>query len=174
MPTILDLLGIEIKEDQKFDGVSLKTLLTKGPDVILDNRMLVADTQREDWPKKWKNASLMQSNWRLVNNQELYNLSNDPSQKVNLMAKFPEKAAEFAHGYEAWWESIQEDIKKENFLYVGAKQENPVLITAHDWHSEEAPPWNQNHIREDFIENGHWLSKVGIPKSNYIVGRQRP
>ncbi|SOE19717.1 Arylsulfatase A [Spirosomataceae bacterium TFI 002] len=160
MPTVLDLLGIESKADQKFDGLSLKPLLTKGSDSSLDNRILVADTQREEWPKKWKNASVMQANWRLVNNKELYDLAKDPSQKENLIEQFPEKGAELSQGYENWWESIQEDIKKENYLHVGAKQENPVILTAHDWHSKEAPPWNQNHIREDFIGNGHWLIKV--------------
>jgi arylsulfatase A-like enzyme len=160
LPTILDLLEIKVKEDQKFDGMSLKTLLTNGTDEKLDNRILISDTQRQDWPKKWKNASVMQATWRLVNNKELYNLRSDPSQQKNLYDQFPEKVAELAQGYENWWESIQEDIRRENYLYVGASQENPVVLSAHDWHSLESPPWNQNHIREDFIGNGHWLIQV--------------
>lgn len=168
MPTILELLGISPDNEQRFDGTSLVPLLKKKEQNGLDERILISDTQREEWPKKWKNASVMQGNWRLVNNQELYNLTNDPSQQINLFQQNPEKVTELAEGYEQWWKSIQEDIKNENYLFVGMEQENPVTLTAHDWHSEKYPPWNQNHIRQDFIGNGHWLINV-VQEGNYKV-----
>lgn len=168
MPTLLDILAVSPDEGQRFDGTSIKPLIYNGSQDGLKKRVLVADKQRVLTPVKWKNASVMQEHWRLVNNKELYDLNTDPGQKQNIISQHPEKANELEKAYEKWWESLQEDLKKENLLYVGAKEENPVLLTAHDWHSEELPPWNQNHIRSDFEGNGYWLINV-VERGDYRI-----
>ncbi|MEN0050146.1 MAG: arylsulfatase [Bacteroidota bacterium] len=157
-PTLLDVL--DLPKDHFFDGNSIKELLTKGKQADLEDRIVIVDTQRKETPKKWKNASVMQNTWRLVNNKELYNLTDDPSQRKNIIEAHPEKAQQLSVAYETWWEGLQKDIAQENRIIIGSKEENPTLLTAHDWRTTQSPPWHQQHIRAGKVDNAHWYLEV--------------
>lgn len=76
MPTLADLCGIKLpKNHRKINEQSLVKIL-KGEEKE-NNRMLVTDSQRLNYPKKWRKSSVMQNKWRLVNGKELYNIEND-------------------------------------------------------------------------------------------------
>ena len=64
----------------------------------LHDRIVVVDRQRQEFAEKWKNASVMQNTWRLINNSELYDLSKDPGQKSNVIDRYPDKAKELEAG----------------------------------------------------------------------------
>ncbi|MEM8524411.1 MAG: arylsulfatase [Bacteroidota bacterium] len=166
VPTLLDILNIS--SDNFFDGSSIKELLTEGEQADLAERIVVVDTQRKKLPKKWKNTSVMQNTWRLVNNEELYNLANDPSQLNNIIEVRPEKAQQLEAAYEKWWSSMEEAFKQENTIIIGSAEENPTLLTAHDWHSERDPAWHQRHIRAGKIDNAHWTLDVA-QAGNYRI-----
>ncbi|MEM9917246.1 MAG: arylsulfatase [Bacteroidota bacterium] len=159
-PTLLDLLDIQADTKTSFDGLSLKPLITQGQQDKLKDRLLIVDTQRNAFPKKWKNSSVMQNKWRLVNNRELYDLSQDPGQQVNLIEQHPEVAQRLSEGYESWWADLQADLKMENRIIVGHEEENPTLLTSHDWYSEQDPPWHQRHIRSGKADNGSWRLEI--------------
>ena len=158
VPTLLDIL--KVPTINKFDGESLLPLITTGQQVTLENRILITDTQRKEFPKKWKNSCVMYNKWRLINNKELYNLETDLNQDENIISGHPKIAKQLSQAYENWWDNIQVDIKEDNLIIIGSQKANPVLLTCHDWHSEEAPPWHQRHIRSARNSNGHWLLEV--------------
>jgi arylsulfatase A-like enzyme len=158
LPTILDM--VNVKSKNVFDGTSIWPLIKSGRQDGLKNRILITDTQRNAFPVKWKNASVMQDHWRLINNQALYNLQTDPGQKDNIMESNPEIADRLFNAYEAWWDEIKSDFESENRIIIGSKFENPVLLTSHDWHTDKLPPWHQNHIREGVVNNGTWLTSI--------------
>ena len=159
-PTILDLVNISKPKNVNYDGVSLKPLLTEGKQENLNNRFVIVDTQRNEFPEKWKKSCVMQGNWRLIDNKELYNVTSDLSQRTNVMEQNPEIAKKLADAYENWWSAIEEDLKIDNLISLGNKAQNPTLLTSHDWHSDQPKPWNQQHIREAKIDNGYWLVDV--------------
>jgi len=159
LPTLLDILGLEQKS-KKFDGMSIVPLLKDGQQAPLADRIVITDTQRNAFPQKWKNAAVMQNQWRLINNKELYNLETDPGQQQNIIEDHKDIAERLSKGYESWWASIQEDILIENRIILGSKIENPTLLTSHDWHTNEDPPWHQRHIRAGKINNGTWWLDV--------------
>jgi len=166
VPTLLDIL--DISNNNFFDGNSIKKLLTKGEQAELEDRIVITDTQRKETLEKWKNASVMQNTWRLVNNKELYNLANDPSQRNNIIEAHSERAKTLEMAYEKWWEGLQKDIEEENRIIVGAPQESPTLLTAHDWHSDQNPAWHQRHIRAGKIDNAHWSLDIA-QAGNYRI-----
>ncbi len=45
----------------------------------------------------------MDDNWRLVDGNKLYNISNDRRQENNIIDAHIEVAARLAEGYERWW-----------------------------------------------------------------------
>jgi arylsulfatase A-like enzyme len=160
LPTILELIDASTKDTTNFDGISFAELLKSGKQDNLKDRILVADTQRNEWPVKGKNSCVMQDQWRLINNQELYNIKEDPSQQLNIIEDNTEIAQTLSQAYEAWWQDIEPDFHFTNRIIIGSEQEKVTLLTAHDWHSDQGSPWNQGMIREARPLNGKWLLEV--------------
>lgn len=157
LPTLVDLLGWQTNNSYLFDGSSFAELLRKGEQKDLASRILITDTQRNERPVKWKNTSIMQGKWRLVNKHELYDISKDPGQRNNLIADHPDRVNRLVDYYDKWWSRLEKDIAEDLRIVVGSEVENPSLITCHDWHSGKNPPWHQSHIRTAKIDNGYWL-----------------
>lgn len=55
---------------------------------------------------------------------------------------------------------MQPDLEVMNRIVVGHPAENPTLLTSHDWHTEDLPPWHQKHIRAGLVNNGWWALDV--------------
>ncbi|NND32650.1 MAG: arylsulfatase [Saprospiraceae bacterium] len=167
-PTIRDLVGMPQDPQSNFDGTSFITLLKTGAQENLKNRILITDTQREEWPVKYKNACVMRDQWRLINNRELYYLTDDPAQQHNVIDQNKQLADTLSQAYEDWWSDIEPDFHFANRIIVGKEQESVTLLTSHDWHSSQTSPWNQGQIRQAKIDNGAWLLQVHRPGTYFI------
>ncbi len=165
VPTLLDFVSATPDRLPDFDGISILPLITNGHQDGLEDRIVVVDKQRQEFAEKWKNASVMKNNWRLINNKELYNLASDPGQQDNIFDDHPDIAKELAEGYENWWRKVEPDLAFDNNIIVGTPYESPTLLTCHDWHSdsETHPPWHQSHVRSGKENNGYWLLEVAQP-----------
>lgn len=172
MPTLAELCGIKLpKEHLVLDGQSLVPLFKD--EVRNLNRMLVTDSQRIQQPEKWRNSSVMQDDWRLVNGKELYSLSNDKGQKNNIASENKEKVAEMRAFYEKWWAQVSVDFNKEIYFKIGLENVNPVALTAHDIHAENGmQPWNQEYIRQGVHGEGYWAINV-VEEGDYKISLRR-
>ncbi|MEM9338561.1 MAG: arylsulfatase [Bacteroidota bacterium] len=173
LPTLTKLARINFQPSKKLDGMDLSAGLLK--DGAESDRMLVVDTQRDQWPKKYKNPCVMQGDWRLVNHKELYNTQTDLAQKNDVSDQFPEKVKAMQEFYDTWWESTTSEWKHSP-TYLGTAEENPVLITIHDMHphKQKRPiPWNQNQVRKGEVDTeGYYEVKVASA-GNYQFGLSR-
>lgn len=168
LPTFVDLLGLNFNPVKPLDGRSLKPLLypdgQKWP-----NRILYMDTQRLQNLVKYKNYTVMDDNWRLVNGNELYDMKVDRSQKVNVIEQHPEVVEKLAEGYEKWWQSFLAEGVNERYAYIkaGSSHENPTRISAHDmltgkfgsfWHQYGAVRATQatGRWKIEFVEDGEY------------------
>ena len=133
LPTIVDLLDLSFTPTKPLDGLSLVPLL-EGKTANWRNRILYMDTQRLQNLTKYKDYTVMDQDWRLVNGIELYHITNDLKQENNVLQKYPEVAERLAVGYEKWWQSIKDEGVNEQYAYikVGTPNENPSRISAHD------------------------------------------
>jgi len=92
LPTLAELCGLELPKDHlNIHGQSLVSMLNGTQNA--NNRMLVTDSQRLEVPRKWKNSSVMQNKWRLINGTELYNLEQDKSQANDVASQYPERVS---------------------------------------------------------------------------------
>ncbi len=168
LPTFVDLLGLDFNPVKPLDGKSLKPLLY-GTNTNWVNRILYMDTQRLQNLIKYKNYTVMDDNWRLVNGNELYNMNTDRSQTKNVIEQNAEVAARLAEGYEKWWESIMSEGPNERYGYikVGSPKENPSRISSHDmftgkfghvWHQYGAANASQatGRWKIEFVEDGEY------------------
>ncbi len=146
LPSLSALASIPFEPKKPLDGADLSKVIKGSP--TAQSRMLVVDTQRKQWPEKYKSPCVMDGPWRLVNNKELYNTETDLAQTKDLATDYPDRVKKMQDFYEAWWTSTEVDWKHSP-IHIGSDQENPVLITIHDMHPENNGPipWNQNQIR---------------------------
>ncbi len=101
MPTLLDIAGIsypETKNDKKLPpliGKSWVNLLSGKTNQLRDEKDVMAwelfgnrALRKGDWKLRWQYKSFGKEDW------ELFNLIEDPSERVDVAAKYPDKVAE--------------------------------------------------------------------------------
>lgn len=176
LPTLIELCDVPAPEGVVFDGASISSLLRLGdagwsqPD-----RVLITDSQRVKDPIMWRNSSTMSGSYRLINGEELYDVSADPKQNKNIIDEQPEVAQRLRSAYQAWWEELEPTFSQTTEIYLGHAQANPVRLTSHDWISTGNSPWNQGQIRaaQDNPDSfGPWAVKV-IEAGDYQIEFRR-
>ena len=181
VPTLLQFCGVETDGSTSFDGVSLDGLMTDAAEaqgVDWQKRVVISDSQRVKDPVKWKQSATMSGKWRLINGKELYNVSKDPSQKVNVIKKHPKVAKRLKQFYEEWWAELEPTFSQTTEIYIGATECPEVILTAHDWIQRKYPPWNQSQMRSAYDAKpgnkfvGHWAVKV-VKSGQYKVSVSR-
>jgi arylsulfatase A-like enzyme len=171
LPTMIDLCGLQAPENVKFDGASLVPLLT-GDDETWPQRTLITDSQRVNYPIKWRKSAVMTDQWRLVNGAELYDMTADPGQKNSVADKHPELVARLRDEYEDWWTDTSKRFFEYSDIIIGADEENPAMLTSHDWHSHG--PWNQDQVLQGRKENSFWAVEVALDGEYEIALRRWP
>lgn len=162
LPTFVDLLGLDFNPVKPLDGMSVKPLLY-GKSEGWPNRILYMDTQRLQNLVKYRRYSVMDKDWRLVNGDELYNVTEDLGQENNIIEQHPEVAARLAEGYEKWWQSFVDEGVNERYAYIkaGTPNENPVRICSHDMLSAKlGKAWHQYGAATAVQASGIWKVEI--------------
>ena len=110
-PTLAEIAGVSLSDKlkQQIEGRSMLPLL-KDPQAAWADRTLVTHLGR--WPKgeaaksKYAGCSIRDRQFTLVNNEELYDLKQDPGEKKNVAAEHPEEVKKLRAAYDQWWESV--------------------------------------------------------------------
>lgn len=163
LPTLIDLCEIQPPSGVKFDGTSIKPLLSGSPPADWPDRILVTDSQRVKDPIKWKSSAVMTTRWRLNNGKELYDIKADPGQQNDIAAQHPAVVQRLTDFYEAWWAELLPTFSNATAIYLGHPAENPARLTSHDWITTGSTPWNQSHIRRAMTgpgNTGFWNVQV--------------
>ncbi|NND05045.1 MAG: arylsulfatase [Saprospiraceae bacterium] len=163
VPTLMDFLNFAKKDNLDLDGISLADVLL-GRSERLPTRTLITDTQRIEWPKKWKHSAVMREQWRLINGAELYDLSEDPGQRTDVSADHPAVVERLRKDYEQWWTDIVPSFENTPRIVLCSSNEPVSLLHAHDMHMDQgfnSVPWNQQMIRRGAKSRG-WF-EVHVP-----------
>jgi arylsulfatase A-like enzyme len=160
LPTLIELCGLSPPSPKvAFDGTSLMPLFrgeSQWPD-----RTMVVHSQRVEKPEKWRQTTVMTQRWRLVGENELYDMAADPGQRNNLADRFGEIVQKLKQDYDAWWLDVSQRFDEVCRISIGSEKENPVRLTCHDWHDQAAA--YQSEIRKGRAFNGYWAVWVERP-----------
>lgn len=175
MPSLAELCGIKLPNNHRsLDGQSLVPLINN-EEVDWAERVLVTDSQREQVPARWRKTAVMKNKWRLVNENELYNISEDPSQENNVAETNPALVTELQSAYDKWWESVSSQFDEEMYIAVGSSEEPMTTLTTHDWHAPNSnQKWNQLAIRNGGFGNGYWTIDVAQAGEYEVSLRRYP
>ncbi len=106
LPTLAALTDSEQPKDQ-VEGRNLLPLI-ENPKIKWQDRFLFTHKGRwktgadpEDF--KWKNFAVRNQRFRFVENNALYDMQKDPSQKTNVIDQHPEVVKKMRAAYETWW-----------------------------------------------------------------------
>jgi arylsulfatase len=154
LPTLLDLCGLPQPQDARFDGVSLAKLL-RGETERLPARMLVVQFSRMNAPAPKKgDAAVLWQRWRLVNDEELYDLRTDFGQQTNVVDRHPDIAARMRAHYEKWWAGVAPRANEHRAIILGSDAENPSQLSPADWEDSFLDQGAQ--VRNGLRRNGAW------------------
>lgn len=157
LPTLIDLCGLKSPTNAGFDGISLAPLLN-GSKKALDDRILVVEYDNPYRPKE--NKAVLWKNWRLVMNEELYDLSTDPGQQKNLASSRPDIMKKLQQYYLKWKEDALKGYEKPRYIHVGAPRQHSVMLYSPDWKGMYAD------TRYDLLagnRTGSWAINVDRP-----------
>jgi arylsulfatase len=105
-PTFAALTGAKLPRGQ-VEGRSLTPLL-ENPEADWSDRFLFTHVGR--WPKganpddwKYKNCAVRSSQYRMVNDKELYDVLADPFERTNVIEQHPDVVVKMRAAYDQWW-----------------------------------------------------------------------
>ena len=117
-PTILDLVGAPLKDEQHEDGVSLKPLLLQTG--TLQDRSLF--WHYPHYHRTTPYGAIRNGDYKLIEffedgALELYNLVEDPAEETNLADTMPEKAADLLEELKQWRTNVEAQLPTPNPNY---------------------------------------------------------
>ena len=169
LPTLIELCSLDAMESPlPFDGTSLAGLLT-GETKELPDRKLVVQYRTSGEP--WDPAVVMWNEWRLLKPKkgrnlpapgtslELYNVSNDPGQQIDVADQHTEVVEAMSAHYDAWHQEAKPLFDSPRWIIVGSEAANYSTLYAQDWVG-------------DYCDNGGGLTKaVSLGYWNVVVDR---
>ncbi len=138
MPTLIDLCDLTPSKSVDYHGVN-----------ILDNfdargRVFVTDTQRKNMMEEDRQYCVARDDWRLINGNQLYDMSNDREQRVNVASKHPEIVKELTAEYKKWWALTSVRADQTQNIPLVVEESRTVKLCCHDLFDAENRPniWN--------------------------------
>ena len=136
LPTLASLCGLQVPARAQFDGCSLDALLRNADAEFPDRKMVVQFGGRVR-PQKWDGCVIWKT-WRLVGENELYDVALNPGEETNIADANPEIMAALRAHYETWWAEVAPLANRYQPLMLGSAQENPVQLSSNTWEGEDA------------------------------------
>lgn len=121
LPTLAELASIEYTTDKPLDGISLKPLLFNEVEKY-DERLIFSH---------WRNTSVRNQKFRLDNENQLYDMENDPGQQNDVSSAFPEITQKLIHAKNRW--------EKEVLVKISQAEKRPFTVGHPDFVYNQLP-----------------------------------
>ena len=149
LPTLTDLAEIKFKSEKILDGVSLKPLLMEN-NPEWEERLIF-----NYWSKR---TSVRSQQFRLDNNDKLFDMKNDPGQNIDISNEKPEIAKKLILAKEKWESEVLSELPKtdERTFTVGHPDYKFTQIPARDGKAHGNIERSNRHPNCTFFTN--WIS----------------
>jgi len=141
LPTLLDVVGIDVQPDLAIDGVSLLPLL-EGKTQHWPDRMLFLQCQRGMTPHRYQNCAVISERFKLIGYPntfgerqlvtsrdkpvlELYDIPADPGETRNLADQDPDVLERLRAAYDYWFDDVRSSRQfSPGLIHIGSDAEN--------------------------------------------------
>lgn len=137
LPTLLAACGVERTAGPPLDGINLLPYLLNAA-ALPEERTLVLQWHRGDEPEPFRDSAVRNARYKLVGQDELYDLVADPTESENIASRQPEVAGRLRAAYRLWFDSVSSAGYPPSRIAVGAPQEDPVVLSRQDWRGPRA------------------------------------
>jgi arylsulfatase A-like enzyme len=160
-PTLADLAGLSLKPGQQVDGVSLRPLLTGGK---LPGRDLFWHYPHYSNQGGDPTSIVISDDWKLIHyyeddHDELYHLTADPVERVDLAANYPDQTSRLRRKLDAWLQDVGAVFPEKNPSYNAAKARQSL-----EREREVAMPLLEREaadfLKPDFTPPGGWWQEA--------------
>lgn len=156
-PTLLKMCSINYNPVLPIDGVDIsKTIFKKA-----ENFDRYIYSRQPQYPLQNRAGSVRNNTYRLTitnGNTTLYDIQNDPSQKTDISAQYPEITNQLLTEYRKWENEMVNGYKPQTTIEAGFPEERSIILPVQDAilsgkvkYSSIHP--NQSHT-ENWVENG--------------------
>lgn len=170
LPTICELVGVDLPRDRAVDGRSLAPLLM-GHRTAWPDRHVVLQAHRGRVPQPGHHFALIEQRYKLLRHSgfgsdqlppdaplQLFDLLEDPFEQRDLAAAEPQIVRRMQQAYREWFDDVS-TTRPDNFatprIHVGAPQEPVTTLTRQDWIVDQGRGWGQS---------GRWLLRLDRPR----------
>lgn len=167
LPTLLDLCGLKAPKGASFDGVSFASAL-RGEKSLPDRTLFINYSKMPTmfaYPSPYGTAQArrgetvaLRGPWRLVADNELYNIADDPLQKKNVASEYPSVVGSLRKAADRWWKDIEPDANRKGVTLVGDPAAGEVKLTACEW--VDVFTDQQSQVLKGTRRNSYWLLQV--------------
>ncbi|CAA6677741.1 MULTISPECIES: arylsulfatase [unclassified Lentimonas] len=177
LPTLADLCGLKLPKAYAPDGVTLTPIL-KDPKATSPRDIYVVQYHGGVGLKEpieaWNKSAVIADRWRLIEGEELFDIKQDPGQRKDVAAEYPEVVERLRAEYLPWWKSVSPRMTIVR-IDLGNPDENPVHLNSQDWVMQGTnPPWSQGAISRRPKVTGPWMVDVKKAGTYQFTLRQRP
>ncbi len=177
LPTLAELCGLKLSAKRKLDGKSFTNYLRNPKEKPHRKHLVIQMHGGARFVKKespWFMSCVLEGDWRLLEGEKLYDISNDLMQRQDIANKHPQVVARLRGLYEKFWKSVSFRMTPV-CLDLGNPNENPTLLCSQDWRLEIGnPPWNFSEINQYKKITGPWHVKVKQTGKYRFTLRQFP
>jgi arylsulfatase B len=142
LPTLLEIAGTKPPADISLDGRSLISLLTGASDHWNDDRTLVFQSDRVEVPRSWANACVRGERFKLVNRNELYDLSVDQAEAHNVAEQYAGIVKQYRAIYDRWYTEVvcETDGFEPSYAVIGSDEQWVTSFNTAELHSVKGQP----------------------------------
>jgi len=183
LPTLLEICELSSEVPEGIDGSSMLPVLQGDEDVFL-NRFLYWQWAR-GYPELYSNMAIRQGDFKLIAHVEssagieefeLYNIKEDPSETANLVRDAEAKAIALKKQLDTWYHQIvfEDGNPKSQGAVINPEFENPVVLNRND--AKGTPEqWTRDAVYSywdvDFEEEGYYDITFGFHHPPERAGR---
>lgn len=173
LPTLSALAKLDYPQEWTLDGMDVSPLF-RGE--ALPNRELFIH-HRQDWrpPMAVAKSSIVSGKWRLINGNQLYDISLDQRQKQNVAQQQPEVVERLLASNDTYWTNA---FASPNFHQLppaglGYAEQQEITFTIQHAIGDDSPLWKQEQVAEG-VRNSNAKHIIDVAESGvYTVELRR-
>jgi arylsulfatase A-like enzyme len=151
-PTLLKLCSINYKPVLPIDGVDLSKTIFKQAENL--DRYIYS--RQPQYPLQGRAGSIRNNRYRLTiasGDTLLYDMQNDPSQKVNIAEKYPEIRDKLAADYKKWEEEMVSGYQPQTTIEAGFEGERSITLPVQNAILSGKVKYSSIHPNQSHTEN---------------------